>query len=428
MKILIITHYFPPMNSIASLRPYSWAKYWSRAGHDVTVLTTKKNNSCSNLNLENNGFDIIRSNFKFINNLRSSGKVIGENKKNISYRSLTFLKNKLKRISYKTGCFLWDCRIPNIFHFWVNDAVEKIKYSNKTFDVAVSTFAPYATFDIGYKLKSMGIVKKLVLDYRDLWLDSHMFKGIFPFQIYEKKLEKKYISEANIVVTVSKPLSSILQNKYPDARVETIENGFDNEDIENISPEPYWNDDKIRIVYTGSIYPGKRDPSPLFKAINGLKTRKNYNFLLKKLEILFVGGSCKNIEELAFKYGIHEHVKYGGFLPREDALRMQRDAHVLLFLEFEAPGVDGILTGKLFEYLASGTEIWGVGVTEKSSSGHLIKEAGAGKLFGKNCDLIEKSILELLVSELKPKLKVNKKVINRYDREMLAERLIHLVQ
>ena len=37
MNILIVSHYFPPGNSIAALRPYSWAKYWSRMGHQVTV-------------------------------------------------------------------------------------------------------------------------------------------------------------------------------------------------------------------------------------------------------------------------------------------------------------------------------------------------------------------------------------------------------
>lgn len=42
LKILIVTHSFPPLNKIGSLRPYAWAKYWSWIGHEVCVLTTKK--------------------------------------------------------------------------------------------------------------------------------------------------------------------------------------------------------------------------------------------------------------------------------------------------------------------------------------------------------------------------------------------------
>jgi hypothetical protein len=36
---------------------------------------------------------------------------------------------------------------------------------------------------------------------------------------------------------------------------------------------------------------------------------------------------------------------------------MQRDAHALIFLVFEPKNVDGILSGKLFEYLYSGAKI-----------------------------------------------------------------------
>ena len=59
MKILIVSYYFPPQNSIASLRPYSWAKWWSRAGHDVTVLTIEKKILKNNLNLDCSMFKLI---------------------------------------------------------------------------------------------------------------------------------------------------------------------------------------------------------------------------------------------------------------------------------------------------------------------------------------------------------------------------------
>ena len=60
-KILIITHYFPPINAIASHRPYSWAKYWSRMGHNITVLTTKKEPKSNDLNLDCSFFKVIEA-------------------------------------------------------------------------------------------------------------------------------------------------------------------------------------------------------------------------------------------------------------------------------------------------------------------------------------------------------------------------------
>ena len=42
MRILIVAHAFPPMNSTASHRPYSWARVWRDLGHEVHVLTAVK--------------------------------------------------------------------------------------------------------------------------------------------------------------------------------------------------------------------------------------------------------------------------------------------------------------------------------------------------------------------------------------------------
>ena len=42
LKITIVTYSWPPRNSISTHRPYSWARYWSEKGQDVTILTAKK--------------------------------------------------------------------------------------------------------------------------------------------------------------------------------------------------------------------------------------------------------------------------------------------------------------------------------------------------------------------------------------------------
>ena len=41
LNILIISHSFPPYMNVGGLRAYSWAKYWSELGHNITVMTSK---------------------------------------------------------------------------------------------------------------------------------------------------------------------------------------------------------------------------------------------------------------------------------------------------------------------------------------------------------------------------------------------------
>ena len=43
MKILFLTHYFPPEGNAPASRTYDNCKRWVAAGHDVTVLTCAPN-------------------------------------------------------------------------------------------------------------------------------------------------------------------------------------------------------------------------------------------------------------------------------------------------------------------------------------------------------------------------------------------------
>lgn len=425
MKILIITYYFPPLNNfVGSLRPYSWAKYWSRDGHDVTVLTTKREKQDNDFNLDFSGFKVIEVENRFEMTLRKifgREKLISSNRKNKTSLKNKFL-NKIKIFIQKRGLF-GTVRMPDFNDVIIKKAFKKV--SDTYWDLVVSTAGPYTEHLIALKLKKAGKSKFWIADYRDLWTMNHIFKGLFPFTLIEEYLEKRVNSSADMITTVSEPLAKQIRKKYKLTNVEIIENGFDLEDLERIPKDKFWNDNKVRLVYTGSIYQGKQDPSPLFEAISNIG--KNDITLLENLEVIFVGGNKGNLDDLINKYDVKKWVKYEGFLKREDALRMQRDAHALIFLEFEDSNVDGILTGKLFEYLYSGTQILGIGTTDTSAPGKIIKESGHGINFGKDSKKLERHLTNLLKAGIKPQIKVNTKVLDRYSRKNLAKKMLELV-
>ncbi len=231
---------------------------------------------------------------------------------------------------------------------------------------------------------------------------------------------------ADLITTVSEPLANQIKSKYKIKNVEVIYNGFDEEVLENIDPYPIWSDNKIRIVYTGTIYKGKQDPSPLFTAIKELEA-SGYSHLLQNLEVIFVGDYKANLDTLIEHFQVHKYVRYLGFVKYEDSLRMQRDACVLLFLGFSSENLDGIFTGKLFEYLFSGTQIWAVGVEENTSVGKLIQESRCGVCFGKNVELIKSHLIKLLKSGEKPLINPNLELLHNFSRKKQAEKLINLV-
>lgn len=424
------------MNSIGSLRPYSWAKYWSRMGHDITVLTFKKNNENNDLVFDNSNFKtIIITNtlFDFLSKFFfHKKKSILMKFENIANNKTSYIFNKLnlsiakylKILKRKTGIFS-TIRMPDlsdIFIFNINDISKQLTQ----YDVCISTAGPYTVHLIAYILKLKKYFRYWIADYRDLWTQHPYFYGLFPFSILEYFLERLINEKANALITVSLPLQKMLENKYRKNNIFTIENGFDLEEMQNIKDKSrLWNDNTIRIIYTGTIYPGSHDPGPLFNAIKNIEA-SNYAKLLENLEVLFVGGNS-NLDQLIKKYNVERYVKYLGFVPREMALLMQRDADILLFLESDNKKFDGIITGKLFEYIASGTFIWGVGITNKSLSGKIIEDCNSGKCFGKDIEILQKELIKIL-KEKKTVKKYNKIInIEKYNREYLAVKLINII-
>ncbi len=274
---------------------------------------------------------------------------------------------------------------------------------------------------VGLAVKHTNPETKWVVDWRDLWVDNHIYPGLPVLRWYETFLEHRFHRHADLVTTVSEPLARVLHTKTG-KQVETILNGFDPEDYETLPGRDFFpRDGIIRILYTGSIYKGKRDPTPLFAAIARLKETEGLG--PERVRVLFAGPNA-DVSELAVENGVSEFCEYLGFLPREDALRAQRDADVLLFLEFEAPGVDGILTGKLFEYLFAGKFILGVGVTERTSAGRLMTDVGHGRAVGKDVGSIVAMLRSWLRDGVSPVAEDNQNEIRRFSREVQAMKML----
>lgn len=431
MKILIISSFFPPQNSIASLRPYSWAKYWSRAGHDVTVVTIPKKETPIDLKMDLHGFQVLTVPIPGMDWVR---KRINPNEehtqktsnlepqllpeKTFSVRKI--IKNALLQIQKKYGIFS-ACRMPDVLDFWSKPVLKKL--GSQEWDLVISTSGPYGVHAPAYTLRSFGLAKRWIADWRDPWVDNHIYSGLAGFRIIENILEKRWCNAADMLTTVSEPLALNLRKKYGD-KVEVIYNGFDPEDYSDI-PEGniFEGGARFNIVYTGSLYAGFRDPSPLFSAIANLDKQKKISPDI--IQMIFCGANA-DPSNIAKSLGVEKYVKYEGVLPRGKALQMQRDATALVLLEFESKETRGILTGKMFEYLFAGPKILGIGIDGDSSIGTVLKETGRGVAFGTDAELIQRELEELLDNGARSdsNFKDKESKIYFYSRENQANRLL----
>jgi glycosyltransferase involved in cell wall biosynthesis len=151
----------------------------------------------------------------------------------------------------------------------------------------------------------------------------------------------------------------------PRGAVVTIPNGSDFDDFDGL---PYTPGDRLRITHTGSFF-GKRDPRPFLQALRD-----------SGLDVVarFLGDFRTADREWAETLELGDRLELREFAPRRQALELQRDSEALLLLIPEAAGRGkGVLSGKVFEYLAAERPILAA-VPPGGAAATLIEETGSG--------------------------------------------------
>jgi len=119
------------------------------------------------------------------------------------------------------------------------------------------------------------------------------------------------------------------------------------------------------------LYEGKRDPTPLFRAVRSLGDKG------KRIDVSFFGSDGSLARQLARTAGVEEQVRTFGEIPYEEALDAQAGADLLLLLLWNKPGEEGVLPGKLFEYMGATRPVLAVG-TSRGATADLIKSRSLG--------------------------------------------------
>lgn len=416
MKILIVAYYYPPLNSIASQRPYAWAKYWSRAGHDVRVLTAPKSPANGSLDLEIEpevAAHVRVEGVPFWPTGRGGGAAGGAVSTGGS-RARAWVKRVMRDLRRSVTGTLLDTRF-----FWVRPAVRHAirLYREWPFDVVVSTYNPPATHLIGAALaQNLGV--RWVADYRDLWAGNPVERAIGPFSWIQQYLENRSIKQSTMISTSSPMFQEQLEKRFRKA-VLLSENGFDTE-LE-LERDPLFSDTgKILLVHTGTVNPGLSNFIPLFEAVKQLEVK--IPDIKRKLEIQFIGRDNVGVADLAHNLKIDKIITEPGFLPYKRTLQTQRHADGLLVFDVPNDNITGWQYAKIFEYLYAGKPILCIGA-EGKAAGRLVEESGCGTDYGQDVERIAAALEDLIAGRGLP-YAPRADVLARYTREATAMKML----
>jgi glycosyltransferase involved in cell wall biosynthesis len=172
--------------------------------------------------------------------------------------------------------------------------------------------------------------------------------------------------QADVIVAASEAIADEARGLEPAGIVTTILNGADFDDFAGLE---YKRGDRFRITHTGSFF-GKRDPRPFLSALaeSGLDD----------VVARFVGDFRVSDREWAERLELGGRLELHPYVPRRESLALQRDSEALLLLIPEAGGRGrGVLSGKVFEYLAAERPILAA-VPPDGAAADLIRDTGAG--------------------------------------------------
>lgn len=170
---------------------------------------------------------------------------------------------------------------------------------------------------------------------------------------------------ADAITCVSEAISEETRALSPRGQVHTIANGCDFDDVVGLDRSP---SDRFRITHAGSFF-GRRDPRPFLTALAATEL---------DIQARFLGDFRESDRQWAMGLELGERLELIPYAPRSTSLALQRDSEALLLLIPEADGRGkGVLSGKVFEYLAVGRPILAA-VPPDGAAADLIRDTGAG--------------------------------------------------
>ena len=356
-KVLIITYYWPPGSGPGVQRFLKFSKYLREFGWEPIILTVDNGSYPStDKTLEQDipeGLEVYRSQsfepFRWYNLLKgkkTKDTTVGA----IGLQGSSFFQRLALYV--RANFFIPDARVG-----WNRFAIRKahLIFKEHQIDAIISTGPPHSSHLIANALKKTHHIP-WIADLRDPWT-TVFYNAFFPrtesTKKRDKQLEDLVLKNADSISVVSNGMLEEFSDRAKD--ISLIYNGFDDEDFKSLKKN---NTEKFTISYVGNFKPNQ-NAVVVWECLKEL-SHKTPQFK-SDLKIVLTGNVDPSIVKSIQENGLEEQLSLEGFAAHHTAVQRMLDANLLLFVIPVSERNHLIITGKLFEYLATGNPILAIG-------------------------------------------------------------------
>ncbi len=379
-RVLLLSYYFPPSGGSGVQRPLKWSRYLPDEGWDVTVIAPDPNGA-SYPDLDPSLTDEVPSSVRIVRTrswdpYAAYARLQGKKKSDVVATGLPpggATSTTAKLAAWLRGnVFLPDARVAWV-PFAARAALAEIRRAEKEgrpYDALITTGPPHSTHLAGLIVRHLSRVPWMA-DLRDPWTEIYYYDQLprsAVARVADRAMERAVLSQSDAVVTIG----DVLAERFAaigGREVEVVRNGYDAADFEG---DAVLDDRTFTVAFVGTFVKQENAPG-VWDALAELRA----SGAIPDLRLRLVGAADPAVIESLDARGLLEITSVEGYVPHADAIDVMQRSHLLLLPIPRTADARLILTGKLYEYLASGRRVLGIGPVDGEAA-RLLEEAGAG--------------------------------------------------
>ncbi|MBQ3710711.1 MAG: glycosyltransferase family 4 protein [Bacteroidales bacterium] len=421
-RVLIITYYWPPSGGSGVQRWLKMSKYLPENGWQPVIYTAEgAEYPVEDPSLEKDvcpEAEVIRR--PIVEPYNFYKKFLGIKKE--QKVKAGFIDETGKQKGWKERLSVWirgNFFIPDARCWWVKPSVRYLKSYLKEHpvDAIISTGPPHSMHLIAMKLKAaLGL--PWIADFRDPWTEIDFYGDLHLTRWANRKhhrLEHRVLTKADKVVAIGWDMAEGLKRLGADNPT-VIPNGYDWDAQTQPTTMPLSKD--FTLTHIG-IIGANRNEHQLWQALHELASESET--FRKALKIKLIGQVDQSVVRSIADSNLQEIVEIIPYMPHDQVLQLQQSSQMLLLFINNTPNAKGILTGKLFEYLASGRPILCIG-PENGDAARIINETHTGQTVDfDDREKMKETIKKYYQQYVETGLPSNKsQEIEKYSRKALA--------